>query len=544
MAVTSERPRTDDRVAPSAGLAETAGNAPSPADHAAPRAIAWTISLALTALAVWLRHTGLNPSSLFIDDAWVAVTHRLTWSELPRVDFTTPGFSAITKGWLDLVGYSNLKIQLPVFAAAIVLPAATFVLLQRRIKWYWAAVAATLLAISPIHIVYSVRVKQYSMEALFALALIAGASAVIDAPHQRRRWTALTLVSAFALVTSFSTIFVVVPACAGAVVGLGLSRRDAGSIRSMFAADEGAALVRMTVLGIFAVVWFFSMIAPSLSNELNDFWADNYLPTGQGFRAFLSAWYELSVQTFEGFVTLPGGATAGLLAVAGLLLLSRRPALLIVLAGPYVALVVASSLQMAPLGGLRTDIFIYPALASLLAFGLHECEALVRTHWSLASPAIRFAPLALTVTITGVLAMQATPEQSAYPVEDLAPLLADLEERQEDGDAVLLYYGASYHYAVYTDVPFDVVDRGLPFEVAFEQRNLVQMGNHRFEQERYRGYIDEAAQRGDRVWFVVAHPWDGDIGTITNMITDAGLRSTWDRQLAGASLTLLEPSAR
>ena len=140
--------------------------------------------------------------------------------------------------------------------------------------------------------------------------------------------------------------------------------------------------------------------------------------------------------------------------------------------------------------------------------------------------------------------MQATPEQSAYPVEDLAPLLADLEERQEDGDAVLLYYGASYHYAVYTDVPFDVVDRGLPFEVAFEQRNLVQMGNHRFEQERYRGYIDEAAQRGDRVWFVVAHPWDGDIGTITNMITDAGLRSTWDRQLAGASLTLLEPSAR
>lgn len=497
------------------------------------------LAAGLLLLSIWLRRDGLNPSSLFHDDAWVAVMHRLSWNQFGDVDFTTTGFSAGLKAWLDVVGFSNLKIQLPIFVAAIALAPATFLVLRRKLHVVPALTAALLLAISPVHAEYAVRVKQYSIEAILTLVAIALAWEVIERPDIGRRWTRLAVFSMVAVITSFSMIFSVVPACAGAVASIATMERGSESMRALLESAGLTAIRRMVPLGIGVFFWFVLIVRPNLNDQLKNFWVDFYLPTDAGVRGFLSTLRILSIQMFEGFAPLPGALIAVLLGSAGIALLFRKPALTIVLAGPYLAMVLASTLERAPLGGLRTDIILYPTLAVLIATGLHELWVFATSRSQIVGAATGelLGVLAIGVICVGLLRVEPSPP---YPVEDLAPLVAELDERWQEGDSLLLYYAGVYHYTVYSDVDFEIYTGPAPFGVTLDSPELVQMGSHRSDHELYRPYIADADELGDRMWFLVAHPCSCDISTITEMIRESERIPTWDEQLRGASLTLWE----
>jgi hypothetical protein len=76
------------------------------------------IFLSAAALRVWQ----LGPSSLWFDDAWVALVARMSAGQLTQVGMTSFGFQVILWIWLHLVGFSEVGAQLIPFLAGYLGP--------------------------------------------------------------------------------------------------------------------------------------------------------------------------------------------------------------------------------------------------------------------------------------------------------------------------------------------------------------------------------------------------------------------------------------
>lgn len=183
------------------------------------------MALALLAGVAYVARRGSLPDDgLWFDDSWVAAGAMLGHpSELLTVGSGHPGFTAILMGVDRLGGGDLTHLGVPSLVFGVLAPAALY--LGLRSFGYARAISAivgAVLVIAPIHILYSGRVKGYTLDTLTVLLI-----AVVIPCLARRTWSWLVgtawVIAAIGLGT-FSAYTLLATVGAGVVLVLHPSR--------------------------------------------------------------------------------------------------------------------------------------------------------------------------------------------------------------------------------------------------------------------------------------------------------------------------------
>lgn len=141
----------------------------------------------LTLVALVLRVRAVPDDGLLFDDAWVSFgATDGSLGELLSVSTLHPGFSALLMGWARLVPDTPGWMVLPALLAGACLPAAVVWAARRLdVRPTVAVLVASLAVVAPTHVIYSGRIKPYTLETLAILVL-----AVSLGRLSRHRWVA------------------------------------------------------------------------------------------------------------------------------------------------------------------------------------------------------------------------------------------------------------------------------------------------------------------------------------------------------------------
>jgi hypothetical protein len=500
--------------------------------------------VATTALIVGgalLRTPGLAPPSLWRDDTWVALVHKASPAEAIRMGLTSPGFSAIMRAWFGLVGFSELRAQLPAFLAGIAAPVALYFLARRiGLRRITALLAAVLLATAQPFVDVSVRVKQYSYEALAGVVLMWLAWEVVTRPESPRRWYALAAGSV--VLTTISTA--VSPLVAGALAAAVLAAAAKGVLRRRHVA------IALGAVAAFALIWWLVVVHPASSNRvLRIFYDGAYIKASPGHPTWYSAYTRVGdvFTHFLPFGTKPVGPVMVLAIEAAIVLLVRRRILAVLVLTPLAIAIVLAWLRVAPLGsgsvalvtGSRTDVYLYSALALLLAAGVEQTVSLLSRG---AAP---------VVAAFAVVVLVASATSTKYPAEDTKPLVQQLERLARPSDAIVVHSDSRLPFALYTTWPTEIVFTHrdpIGFTVSVRRRYLDVQGGGSGED----GHSDEAVwglvqphprpkplPDRPRVFILGSHFYTNPLA-LENALKDAGYQRRWDKETPGATLQLWE----
>lgn len=194
---------------------------------------------------------------------------------------------------------------------------------------------------------------------------------------------------------------------------------------------------------------------------------------------------------------------------------------------PLVLALALAMLGLVPLGAGRTDIYLHPLLALAVALGIHHLADL------------DLRPAVLLLVVLGALSAASFRPTLAYPAEDLAPLVEELEALRQSHEAVLVYPHASFAFALYTKWPVYLVE-SRRFATGFESRVLregvVIPEGTREDPATYEWSIDQIRRQYETVWFVVSHPGP-DVPGIEQLLRSRGYLPGAERSRQGARLT-------
>ncbi len=483
--------------------------------------------VALAAFSARLRWDRLGASGLYLDDTWVALSTRVHGlGDLFRIGYTSPGFVLfLVRPWAGLFGSSVTALQLLPFVVGTIGPPLCFRVARAwRVRFGPAVLGGVLLALAPIHRSFSANLKQYTAEAVATLLLLWGCSLVVDDPGSRRRWALLVVGCAGATVLSMSEAVIVLAVLGGAMIAA--------------AEHEHSRLPRLAIVaiegyGLFAISWYAFVLRPHLNRALYAFWDSKFIHPSAGVGSLPGQVTARLGGLLSGFSSLDPRLMAILVVVSGLALFVGRPALGSALVLPTGLAVVLATTHMVPLGTGRTDIYLYPTLALLVATGLDE---LIR-----AFPRSVAAPTALAILIVAALLLvSARPGLPPYPSEDIQPLVQRVERERRAGDVTIIYPMASFGYALHTRsaVRIRLDDRYAMsfFAEPVEPRTFV-LPMERKSPARYARSLDMMTRGQQRIWLVGAHFWP-DWQVIQRILAARGFRPVRNQTTTRAMLIL------
>lgn len=400
----------------------------------------------LTIYAIWRRAIDLDPPSLWLDDAWVAVLARLPdLAERVACSSSTPPLFALLVSWsIALLPDPEVGAQvLPFVAGALVVPLTGYVAWSLSGRPVVAIVAALLLAADPLAITYSARVKQYSTDALITVLHLLALQRVRASPSRWAPWLWVGLGAVGVLVSTVS-LFVLVCFVAALVVDRWHDRA-----RRPHVLGAGSALV--VVAGVLAT----TVLARGVNGALEAWWKDHFLPT-TSLSGFLTAaggalgtWVCRPLGGRDGAVEFAAvGACLVLLGGAGLVRAGHRAAALGMAALPLL-LVCASAVRRFPLGTGRVELFLAPLVALLLALGLLVADTVRAPVWRRAWPPLVCALLAVHLH---------RPRTPQYPVQEFAPLVAHVSERLGPDDLLVVNDHALFALCYYGPWPVETAE--------------------------------------------------------------------------------------
>ena len=334
----------------------------------------WLTLAALVVVAAFggaLRGGGLTSQGLWRDDAWVALSGHVGIGEAWQMWATAPGTYLVDRTVLVLGSGSTIWAQMPAFVAGIAAIPATYALARCfRLSRLAGVLMATGIALAPLCIIYSTRVKEYEVDILLSCATLAVGEVARRTPGARQLAT-LAVVSVVAFACSATVAVVIAGVWLAQAVATWRGRRR-GWPRPVVVAAVAA------VCGCAAVALiFYDEISPSLAR----FWAAGFV-SHQSIGSFVSSlgwivWHLLADAVGLGALSAPLRVVLlGLwLAIAVVGLRANRsmlaPALALVLA------VLASVARVQPLGTGRTDQYLYPAVLLLTAAGITRIAAAI-----------------------------------------------------------------------------------------------------------------------------------------------------------------------
>ena len=410
-----------------------------------------------------------------------------TISDARRISVAAPGFIALLKAWFGLVGFSNLRAQAPAFVFGILGPPALFVTARSwGLHRAAAFLAGGLLAVSPVHMRYSTRVKSFTLEAFAATVVLLIADRLLAEPRRGARWYTFAVAAAIATTLSAPLAIVCVP---GFVAGfLALHRANEPRPREAISATAGYLL--------FSVAWYAVAIRSAIDRNLIEYWDGYYI--SRSVDHFASSTYRAFARFAHGFDVLPAAVT--LLALAACLAwMSRtRPDRAVLLFGPIAIAAGVAVLHRNPFGGGRTDIYLYADLALIVACTANGLFTRVPSR------------VAVAAAIAAIIALGAVSfPVPTYPKEDFRAMLEAVNRDLRPTDAVLLYPKARFAAALYTDWPFHLrspvpgASVTTPFDVEIDRpRTFVPVDTVPVH---FAKSVARASASARRVWYIGTH---------------------------------------
>jgi hypothetical protein len=476
------------------------------------------IVAALLAAAAAMRAAPLGATSLWRDDAWPALVVRAdSLHEVLLSGAWAPAFVVLLKGWLAAFGFSELNAQLLPFLLAVATPALLYgVLVRRGLARFPAAAGAFVLLTSSVHIVYAARVKQYTLDALCVVGVLAAAWWLLENVREDRRWRWFAGASLGAIALSSLAAVVV-----AASVGVALVVRTLADRRGL-----AGALGSTGVIVLFAAGWWWFLLRPRVTSNLREHFQARFFGVDGGVGEAIADLAEAAVVVVRATVALPGPAEGFVVFAAAAVVLWRRPALGFLLLAPLGVATALAALELAPLGSGRTDIYLFPLLAALVALAVNEAFAFSRRA------------TIVVVVLLGAVGL-ATYRPADYPEEAVRPLVEELEERAAESDAVLVYRTAWWQFALYTDAPVDLVEDSRS-QTGFN----VRIGDPDVFVLEGRG-VDDVNDRYETLWFLAARETAVNrLQKTERLLRERGYRRMSVRRQPGASLSRWSSLAR
>lgn len=483
--------------------------------------------VALAGLSLWLRYRSLGTTSLWLDDAWVADGSRVaTIGDTIRTGLTSPGFSLIYRGWASLFGHSATTAQLLALLFALMTPVALFfVALERRLPVFAAFIAGALVATAPAHIEFSTHLKQYTAEAFGSTLVLWAAWRVVDRAADGRRWAVLTGV---AIVASLTSSVGAITACSSLVVC---------SAAALLARPRRIRppVVATCVYGLVVGVWVLTAVKPNVASaQLTKYWRRRFL-NGSGFAGGL---FDRLEGVARGFQSLDTILVLVVVLIAAVLVLLRRPLVGSLLLAPTVVAIALCALTIVPLGTRRTDIYLFPSYALLIAVAVTEIASLLPGRdWLIGAATIAVAVLIVVNAVTTTA--------PGYPQENLTPLVHMVEQQRRPGDVVVVYPKAQYAYGLATRYPiatrFDP-SAGPGWVVDVRGPHIVVL---RPALARWASQLDDLTHAAHRIWVVGSHLKGRapDWGALLGMLKGRGYRIVEIQRRHDARLVLMGPES-
>ena len=398
----------------------------------------WTrwIALAIVVLIGALtRAPGFSSGQPWFDDAWVVLPAREPLSTAIHMVDTTPLFTLTMRSWILINPHSLMWDQSPIFVLGLVSIVAVYLLLRFfKVSELLALLGALVIAVSPVAVTYSTRIKQYNLDIIFACLVLWLFERWRRSPD-RRGALAVAGVSSIALLSSASSMVIVAPVCLVALHGAVVERRR-----------RVDAAVLIGVVGTVFVAEYLIWLR-HLSHGLHVGWTNRgYMLTFTTFRKFAFSLENMGSEFFHWMIAMPAGhppdpskqiTAAGMLVSAGTVLVLAAVSLPVLwraarnfrtVAGPRTAAAIAiwfavflALAGVSPFGGGRTDEVLYPAVLLLLLGALSEVvpRRAVPTR----------AVVILGVAVAATLVVVGATNPAAYPTTKLTALYAKLEPR-------------------------------------------------------------------------------------------------------------------
>ena len=461
------------------------------------------VTSAIAVRAAWARLPGWNPDSLWIDDVvYGAIIRADLWSMLTAPIHVAPGLFVIWRGFYELFPDPEWSLQILPFACAIAaIPVMYHVVHRLTGDRGLGLFAAAVTALNPGLAWFSVFVHQYTFDFLVtALFLLAAVTLFDDTSRvDPRRFAKVALAAGIAPLFSVPSVFISFPimhvGALGAIRDWRLNRSRALRVLGATVAYDLAVLACYVLLrnrtnerlrGGGLAAGFMPL--DSLSG------AGSFLATN-GRRLLDMGHY---VEVWLPFI----------IGLGCLWLLARRPwrTLGLVVVGFYAAFLLASALEVYPLGTGRTDIFAFPVSILLLASGAHLATA--------ALPAVRLFRFAIAALVVTVVLVWPPPADYRANVRNDDALVEVLAANERPDDGVIMTWSAGFLTAFYGQWPFDIaaydqVRNGT--QVKISRTNTLHLpvrGSSRVEVRSGEATNGQLVRRflrtfsGRRVWFV------------------------------------------
>jgi len=446
----------------------------------------WTVAAIAVGLGgVVYRLQDFGRYGFWTDEAWVALTTRMSgWEQWWLALSVTPiGWAALLWPLARLGGPPEVVLRLVPLAASL----ATLVLAYRvgtRIAGHPVGGLAALALISsdPLSIDYAKVLKQYSAEAAVALL---GLDLALRVGSGGRGLGALAAVLVGGTLVSNSQAFVAV-ALLVAVAASAWRRGDHHGAR--------AAVAVLVLVAIWSGLLYVLILRPHHSPALQAYYARSFLPATDA--AVLARSIATWVWSAWASVLGPIGAIAAVGAVAWRCARGGEIAVTVamVLATLVTLLLGLSAFRLVPLTEGRVLLFCTTLL------GVTGIASLVACAVAPARVERIVASLVLVLVVADVAWARAwtTLGVSSY-VEDLGPLVVEMERERTPADRVLVYGPSAYVVAYYQrDVPVLLPWAGTT--VGYTPRladGITAVGG-----EEMAAALRRALGSGARVWFV------------------------------------------
>jgi hypothetical protein len=339
---------------------------------------------------------------------------------------------------------------------------------------------------------------------------------VLERRDDGRRWWVFAGVSLAAAVLSSAAIVFVVSGTVVATIALWRAH-GARALR--------VALLPAGVLAAFLAGWWALVLRPANNPKLHDFFAGRYVTLDEGPGTAYAESARAVKRVLTEAIALPGGLVLVLVLVAAAVALWRRPAVGFLLLVPLGVALVLAALDTVPLGTGRTDIYLFPALAMLVAVAFDELGRV-------------FLPAAIAVALAlGGLWIVGRDTPRRYPHEDIAPLVRQIDAASSPADAILIYPHANFAYGLYTSEPIELVESdnyATGFQVRVLRPHVFLPDPHWRDPSMYAPTIERIAQ--DTVWFVATHARK-DAGDLEELLRARGYERDFVRRRPGAELS-------
>ncbi len=445
----------------------------------------------LVAVALALRAPALTTLGLYRDDAWPALAARTDLGRALRLGITVPGFELAVRLWMG-VSRSTLWAQTPVLIASVASIVAAYLLVRHvGCARTPALVAGGILALSPVHVVYATRLKQYSFDALGAVGVLAAAVWLWQKPASRARWALLWGASTAAALFSASTVPV-------GIVAVGVSAwrglRAGPPTRSLAVV---AAATYGTVMAGYAIA-----ILGTVPPQLRALWEPGFVDASSPGR-FLSTSWDVVSAFAAGLFYRRGPFGPLLLVVAAVGALTYRRDLAVLALGPLAVSFALAVAHRAPFGGGRTDVYLYPGVALAVALALQK--AVDAGLLAKLGESVVHVALAVGIATFALTAGRAHVRQNPYPGVDMAGLQSTLARARQPGDGIVVAPFSRYPWALYGERR-PVVDLSSRFTTGFTVRDPspdVLVIEAEYVEEGYDpGAVVPFAERHRRIWYV------------------------------------------